>query len=184
MRTFVFAGLLCLGLTACYGTMPNGPSYQSVAESQFIPSNHKAADALIGQLSTKPGFAGNTLIVATLVNVDALETSSTLGRVISEQIATRFSQHGYKVVDMRIRNNIYIKKDEGELLLSREIRDLAQQQSAQAVIVGTYGESAEVVFINIKVVDPAHNHVLAVHDYALPRDNIVKSMLKTPQRSY
>lgn len=183
MRTLVFAGLLCLGLTGCVGTMPNGPTYETTTENRFIPSNHKAAEALIGQLANKPSLAGSSLIVATLVNIDSLETSSTLGRVVSEQIASRFSQHGYKVVDMRIRNNIYIKKDQGELLLTREIRDLAQQQSAQAVIVGTYGESTEVVFINVKVVDPASNQVLAVHDYALPRDSIVKSMLKTTQRS-
>ncbi len=47
------------------------------------------------------------------------------------------------------------------------------------VFVGTYGESKDFIFINLKVVQPQSNVVLAVHDYALPVDENTRSMLRT-----
>ncbi|MDP2809524.1 MAG: FlgO family outer membrane protein [Rhodocyclaceae bacterium] len=59
-----------------------------------------------------------------------------------------------------------------------EIKDLAQAHDAQAVIVGTYGQSDDFVFINLKIVQPASNIVLAVQDYVLPLDNSNKALLR------
>jgi hypothetical protein len=48
---------------------------------------------------------------------------------------------------------------------------------AQAIVVGSYAESRDVVFINIKVIEPNTNHVLAGYDFALAKDAIVRPML-------
>ena len=82
------------------------------------------------------------------------------------------------MLEMKFRENIYMKQNEGELLLTREITSAAKQHNAQAVIVGTYGVADDVVFINLKIVQPISNLVLAVHDYALPRDVNLRAMLK------
>ena len=108
-----------------------------------------------------------------------------MGRLISEQIAGRFTQSGYRMVEMKFGNAVYVKRDQGELMLTREINDLAKNYDAQAVIVGTYGESADFVFVNLKVIQPTTNVVLAVHDYVLPLDSTVRSMLPAKRsRSY
>lgn len=147
------------------------------SQPQFIPANYAAADALLEQLRNKLN-PSQPLITATIVNIDVLEKSSTLGRLVSEQISARFSQAGLQMVEMKFRNNVYMKRDEGELLLTRELRDVAQSHNAQAVIVGTYGISDEAVFINLKVIQPNTNIVMAVHDYVLPKDAEIRSMLK------
>jgi TolB-like protein len=147
------------------------------SQPQFIPANYAAADALLEQLGDKLS-PSQPLIVATIVNIDALERSSTLGRLVSEQVSARFSQAGLKMVEMKFRNNVYMKQDEGELLLTRELRDVAQSHNAQAVIVGTYGISDEAVFVNLKVIQPNTNIVIAVHDYVLPKDTEIRSMLR------
>ena len=49
---------------------------------------------------------------------------------------------------------------------------------ANAVIVGSYGESKDYVFINLKVIQPTTNVVLATHDYALPINDDVRVMLR------
>jgi hypothetical protein len=46
------------------------------------------------------------------------------------------------------------------------------------VVVGTYAQSSELVFVNLKVIRPETNVVLAVHDYALPLDSMTRSMLR------
>ncbi len=121
---------------------------------------------------------GQPLIAATVVSIDALDRSSTLGRLISEQVSGRFTQLGYQMVEMKFRNSVYIKQSQGELVLTREIKELAQSVAAQAVIVGSYGESDDAVFVNLKIVEPATNLVLASHDYVLPLDSAVRALVR------
>lgn len=152
------------------------------AEFDFIATNYAAANELLKQMQPKLP-AGSAIIMATLVNIDALETSSTLGRGVSEQITTRFSQVGYSMIEMKFRDSVYLKRNEGELMLTREISLLAKAHNANAVIVGTYAEAGATVFINLKAIDPNTNVVMAATDYALPMTHDVRSLLgKRPQR--
>lgn len=181
----VLLGGTVLLLSGCAdGLAKKEPSWEAAQLNPFVPANYKAADALMAQLSSVVSKR-QSLIVTTVVSIDALEKSSTMGRLISEQIAGRFTQSGYRMVEMKFGNAVYVKRDQGELMLTREINDLAKNYDAQAVIVGTYGESADFVFVNLKVIQPTTNVVLAVHDYVLPLDSTVRSMLPAKRsRSY
>lgn len=156
---------------------PKTVTYADAAASPFIPANYDAADSLLRQLQHKI-TPNNTLIIATLANIDALESSSTLGRLVSEQISARFTQNSYHMVELKFRNNVYMAQGQGELMLTREIHELANAHSAQAVVVGTYAQSRDFVYINLKVIQPNTNTVLAVHDYALPLDDNNRHMLR------
>lgn len=174
------AGTIALGAGGCATdptTARKDPSYEQAAANPLIPANYAAAAALLNRLQGQLA-QGHPLIVATVVNIDALDRSSTLGRVISEQVSARFTLAGHRMIEMKFRNNVYMARDQGELMLTREIRDLANAHDAQAVVVGTYAQSSEMVFVNLKVVQPETNVVLAVHDYALPLDSMTRSMLR------
>lgn len=164
-------------LSACSATQKAEPTYEQAANDRFVPTNYKAADALISQIGPMIG-SGSPLIIATVVNIDALDQSSTLGRLISEHVSSRFSRAGYHMVEMKFRNSVYVRQNQGEMMLTREIKDLAQSHQARAVIVGTYGATEEMVFVNLKVIDPGNNVVLAVQDYVLPRDSTMKALLR------
>ena len=154
------------------------PTWDQAAVNPIVPANYKAADALLAQI--KPTLSkGQSLIVATVVNIDALDKSSTMGRLISEQVAGRFTQAGYRMVEMKFGNAVYVKRDQGELMLTREINNLAKSYDAQAVVVGTYGESNDFLYVNLKIIQPTTNVVLAVHDYVMPLDNTVKSLMRS-----
>lgn len=175
------AGTLALGVAGCAtenGTGRKDPTYEQAAANPLIPANYAAASSLLGRLQGQLG-EGQPLIVATVVNIDALDRSSTLGRLISEQVSARFTLAGHRMIEMKFRNNVYMARDQGELMLTREIRDIASSHNAQAVIVGTYAQSSDMVFVNLKVIQPNTNVALAVHDYALPLDNMTRSMLRT-----
>lgn len=86
------------------------------------------------------------------------------------------------MVELKFRNDVYMKQGQGELLLTREIKDLAQSQNAQAVIVGTYTESRDAVFVNLKVIQPNTNIAMAAHDYAFLTNGNIKGMLRTAAR--
>ena len=154
------------------------PSYEQAAANPLIPTNYAAASALLDLMQGRLAL-DQPLIVATVVNIDALDSSSTLGRVISEQVSARFTLAGLHMIEMKFRNNVYMARDQGEMMLTRELRDIASSHRAQAVIVGTYAQSSEMVFVNLKVIQPETNFVLAAHDYVLPLDAMTSSMLKT-----
>ncbi len=180
IQRLLLAGLLTAGaLSGCaYDTRVDQapePTYESAARSDFLITNYRAADALVAQF--RNAARSGPLIVATVVNIDALDQSSTLGRLISEQISARFSQSGFTLIEMKFRSSVYMKRSEGELLLTREINEVARSHQAQAVIVGTYGLSGDSVYINMKIVQPGSNYIMAVHDYVLPANREIRSML-------
>lgn len=177
----VFAGAIMSGCSYLPFDTKSQPTYSSVANSPFITNNYRAADALITQLGNRVSN-NQPIIVATIVNIDALSNSSTFGRLVSEQISARFSQQKYSMVELKFRGDVYMKQDQGELLLTREIKSVAQSQNAQAVIVGTYAESGDTVYVNLKVIQPNTNIVLAVHDYAFPIDSNTRALLRKTSR--
>jgi TolB-like protein len=168
-------GVLSLSLfaIACAG--------QDVYEGEVVPkqvlmANYQAADNLVS-LATAELNPAKPIIIATVVDIDDLGHSSTLGRFISESVSARFTQRRYKMVEMKLQHAVYMKKSEGELMLTRQIREIASSHQAQAVIVGTYSKAGSVVFVNLKMVRPETDIVLAAQDYALPMSHDVCVML-------
>jgi len=153
-----------------------GPTYEQAAESKLITANYRAADILLNQ-GTSSLDRAKPILTATLVNLDNLKQSSRLGRLISEHIASRFTQRGLSVVEMKMRGSIFVQENEGELLLSREVQSISQAHSAQAVIVGTYARSQHYVYVTAKLVRSIDSVVLAAHNYVLPLDGNVSAML-------
>jgi TolB-like protein len=151
-----------------------GNSAGGMSRTDLIEVNERATDAL---LLGAPLDASQPVLVASLVNVDRLNESSRLGRIFSEQIAGRMVQRGLRVTEVKLRDNLVLHREQGELLLSREVREVSQAQNAQAVVVGTYAVSASVVYISLKLVNPLGNHVIAAHNYAVPVDENVRTLL-------
>jgi len=179
-KSLARAGVLVLPLllAACSSTPKSEEgNYSTISSNQFINANYKAADALLQQLSGKL-VADKPLIVATMVNIDALDQTTTLGRLVSEQVSTRMAQGGLSMLEMKLRNSVYLKRNQGELMLTREIGEVATAHNAQAIVVGSYAETSDMVFINIKVIQPNTNFVLAGQDYVLAKEAIVRSMLQ------
>jgi len=159
-------GGLSLLLAACAA----GAFYYDASESNLIRGNYAATDALIA--SGKLPATGGPVLVATVVDIDQLGSSSTLGRLISEHVASRLVQKGYVVTELKMRDQVYMRTPEGELMLSREVREISARHGAQAVAVGTYARDTSggrngVVFVSLKLVRTGDNTILGASDYAL-----------------
>lgn len=176
MKKTLISIAAALALTSVAGCA-TGPTYEAAANSKLIEANYTGVDALLSS-ARLPLDKSLPLVVATMVNVDALTESSRFGRALSEQIGARFTKLGYAVVELKLRENIFVKQSEGELLLSREVKDISLNHKAQAVVVGTYAEGRDYVYVNLKLIGINDNLVIAAHDYVLPVDSNVKSLLK------
>lgn len=132
----------------------------------FAKKTYDAVDNLIerSQVSLEKD---QPIVVASVVNVSDLEKSSSLGRMMTEQIAGRVVQRGYEVIEPKFRNTFAINKS-GEQILSRNPDMLKQFQTVQAVISGTYAAGRDSVHVNLKLIEPKNGRVLSASDFVIP----------------
>ena len=100
---------------------------------------------------------------------------------MAEQIAGRMVQRGLRVVELKLRDNVVMHREQGELLLSRELREVSQAHHAQAVLVGTYAVSPRQVYVSLKLVRTEDSRIVRGYDYALPNDRDVQRLLAVPR---
>ncbi len=174
-----FVILTMLLLSAC-AQLNHDFRYVNYSSEDFIHKNYEATDSLSIQLKERKAENEPTVspvIVVSVVNMNQLNKTSAFGRLISEQLSARMSQLKYNVVELKLRNDILVKNNQGEFLLTREIKDIADSVNAQAVLVGTYAENTNDVYVNLKIVRPSNNVVLAGYSYAIPKAANIKGML-------
>ncbi len=148
--------------------------HATATSTDLVEANRIAADRLLQDALIDPD---RPVLVATLVSVDQLGESSRLGRTITEQISGRLVQRGVLVIEPRMRASLAMSPAQGELLLSREVREVSRSHDAQAVLVGTYAVSVRSVYVSLKLVHPVGNVVVAAVDYTLPMSDNVRGLL-------
>ncbi len=149
----------------------------------LVSANYNAADNLLKQNQHFDYYRDKPLLVASFVNVDNVQRSSTLGRTIGEQMGSRFAQKGYKVVELKLRTeSVFVRgvttPSEGEFVLSRELQDISRDHDAYALLAGTYGVSKNTVYVTAKLIRTSDGIILASYDYPLPVGPDVKMMLR------
>ena len=186
----VAVGFLLLGLTACETTLPKGMHVhpkvglntltklfeQKVTDDDLVGSSHRAADSLIKQAGVRLDMQ-RSIAAASFVNIDDLSESSSFGRIVSQQLASRLSGHGFQIIEMLLRKSVYIQQQAGEFLLSRELKNISKEHNVQAAIVGTYAVGKNSVYVTAKIVDSASSIVIASHDYELALGPNTRSLL-------
>ena len=154
------------------------PTYESADANNFLASSQDAIDKLVTTVA--PQLAGmGPVLVATVVNVNNMGVSSPLGRTLSEIYANQMAAHGFDVKEVKLRTDLAVREGTGELLLSREMRDIARSQNASMVLVGTFSPAATFTYVSLKLVRTEDSRIIAGHDYALPNDRDVTRMLNT-----
>lgn len=187
MKKFFLIPLLAAGiaLSGCqnrYEVRAYEPTYADADNDLFISYNQRAANSLIAQLQSSEQryqLADNSrLVIASFVDVHQLKPTN-FGRIISEQTSAVFTRHGYTMKELKLRDSIGVVEGGGlDELLSRNLDHIAKAHDVQAVVVGSYATSRDFVYLNVKVIHPGSNTVLAVEDYTLPRDANMRRMLR------
>jgi TolB-like protein len=190
IRGWMLLSLLATLLSACHTVRSNGLS----DTDQLIATTYQAADALYANWTKKEidfdesrpieitannysRESNGPIIVATLVDIKNLEQTSNFGRFTSELLASRLSQLGAEVLEIKLRNTVFIRQNEGEFMLTREVQELAATHKVAAVLVGTYTENGQSVFASLKLVRPEDGKILAAYDYAQRKDNEIAWLL-------
>jgi len=142
-------------------------------------SSYGAADRLI-EGSQVPLDPAKPILVTSLVAIDDFSQSSSLGRLIGEQVGSRFVMSGYRVVEVTLRKNLLVSQGRGQFMLSRNVRDISRLNSAQAVTVGTYAVGEEDVFVNLRLIRAGDGRILSAHDFTIKNDRNISSLAPPP----
>ncbi len=156
------------------------PTYQEAATAPLLQNSREAVSKLTAGFDLN-AMGGGPVLVATVVNVNDLSRSAPLGRTLSEQYASQMAALGFNVKEVKLRGDIFVKEGAGELLLSREIKDIARSYNASLVLVGTYSPAANFTYVSLKLVRTEDSRIIRGHDYALPNDRDVQRLLATPR---
>jgi len=155
-------------------------TYEEAAVSRFVATNRDAVGKLVAGIDVST-FGDTPVLVATMVNVNDLRRAAPLGRTLSEQYASSLVASGFNVKELKLRGDVFIREETGELLLSREIKDIARSHHASMVLVGTYSAAATFTFVSLKLVRTEDSRIIRGYDYALPNDADVNRMLQAPR---
>ncbi|MBF0369660.1 MAG: hypothetical protein HQL52_09415 [Magnetococcales bacterium] len=177
------AGLCLLATALPSGCAPPPPEHPMVSQplSSRTPQNltsaaYEAADAMLARLGDRI-HPKQTILPASFVDQDDLNKSSRLGRLLARQMASRFTQAGLPVVEVKLRNSILIQEGKGEFLLSRELDAIQADHNVHAVLVGSYAVAGSKIFVNAQLIRLKDRVILSSQDFTVPMGNDTRALV-------
>ena len=166
-------------LAGCGDRYTNDAAYRSDGRSdgKLVESSHQVVDRLV-DTSQQVLASDKAIIVASLVNVNDLQESSALGRIVAEQVRSRLTQLGYTTQELRYRGSVLVRAGNGDLVLSRDVKNIRNAQQAQAVGAGGYAVAESSVYVTLRIVRAADGIVISSADYALQKGEDVTTLLE------
>lgn len=167
-RIFSIIIILVFSVAGC-SYAPKQASNSKKWDGNIVAASYHMVNKLENNLKA-PISNQDSIIVASFVDVSDLTKSSPFGRIMAEQIGSRLSQKGYKVIEMKLRqNSIFVdSENKGEFLLSRNLKEISRNHNASAVVVGTYAQGYEKVYVTARIVNPVTSVILSSCDYKIP----------------
>lgn len=181
-RGFLWAGLALLagigaGCAAGEGGLryaPSRPTARKFVDDRFGVAY--MAFALRNNLKNTE-VPSSPVIVTTFVDLNDLNHTSVLGRLLAEKLIDELSRNGFDVSEIRKARDLFIREQVGETILSRDAADLLQNSDARAILVGTYVATGKALMINCRLLDIHSPRILSSCSYELAMSSEVQGLL-------
>ena len=151
---------------------------QPVRDTNIVAESYLAGDRLLA-IALPELNEHKSLLVASFINIDRSRESSSFGQIVADQISSRITQKGYRVLEQKIPVGGFTQGSAGNSVLSPGVRKLAQFHDVQAIVVGTYAMAKSKVYVNARIIRVADDIILASYDYSLFMGENFKAMLTT-----
>ncbi|MBF0291797.1 MAG: hypothetical protein HQK86_06520 [Nitrospinae bacterium] len=178
-RKYVAALMLTAGLAAGCVSAERGEWISRTPAELFNHKIHESALDLMGGLRDFDPTE-KSVAVATFVELDKVEDTSTFGRYVAERMGQELHRLGFRTLELRQRKNIEIIHDKGEFILSRRSSELLKRARIEAVAVGSYVVVADEVVVNTRLIGVDTGRVLSVSQFVagISGDSAVDSLLR------
>ncbi|MBO9496134.1 hypothetical protein J7438_18905 [Thalassotalea sp. G20_0] len=121
---------------------------------------------------------GATILSTSLADINQLSNTTTLGRVLGEQLSSALSDIGYDLIEIKMRDSVFIDDFKaGEFSLSRNLDNLSKSYNADAIVTGTYAVGSSTVYISARMIDTSTKHVISTADFQIPMDADIRLLV-------
>lgn len=180
----VFVACLVGGCATRAGEAPKvGQSNVAPAVGNFNDRMKNLAEQLEKNRDTN-SYSG-TYIVASFANLDKLDDTTSIGRLISENLIHGLQTYKWQILEVRLTKGVDINSA-GEFFLSRDASKLKDEYKISGVVTGTYSVAEGNITINARVIDINTGIVISsgqtyipqrwLSDASLPEDSAGKPM--------
>lgn len=172
---FVLTLLLLSGCTALMAT-GQGRSIEGL----LTESSYGAADMLIQQSRTLIS-TDTPLAIGVLTDLDSPNEQTNFGRMVAEQIASRFVQLGYNVTAAPGTGEPppSVSGAQGGYGQGGYASRQGTDKAGPSVITGTYAVARNAILVNLRIVESASGKVVAAFDYPVTLTRDVRELAKT-----
>jgi len=175
MKKYFPAVILSLFLiTGCASSGGSGPEGMELVRDRF--GEETLSEAISRNLKDR-SFKSYPVIVTSFVSLNDLDKSSVFGRMMAEKLLHFMNKNGFNVVEIRRSQDLFIKKEVGEMILTRDISELAEITKAKSVLAGTYVATADALIINVRLIDINTPRILSSYSYEVAMTDEVESLL-------
>ena len=137
--------------------LPTNPNY--IAAQEVKLKVRELAEQLIASLPND-ALTGFVALPTSFVDQNDFNSSSPLGRYLAEGLIYEFNQRGFPVREYRTDGGITMREGTGETTLVRKGRIATAKGKGNALLIGTYHQDPDVIFVNARLVRASDGLVL------------------------
>lgn len=155
-------------------------SCASVGQPVATADDKFGADHMVNVIRDQlrhPEVVNQPIVVTTFVDLNNLSKSSVFGRVLAERVLSELHQAGFTVSEIRKGKDIFIREELGELILSRDAKEVLGRSRARAILAGTYVATEKSVILNARLIDINSPLILSSCSYSLRMNKEIERML-------
>ncbi len=136
-----------------------------------------------GQINDRFAIDGLSVVVTTPVEITSLDRSSALARQLQEELTRCLVSAGYRVQELRKGQQILMRAEQGEFLLTRKQSQLAKKSvKSNLALVGTYAQSGQAVRFNLRLIDTVSGEIYAMSSATVPLSGDLRALALAQQR--
>ena len=136
------------------------PTDQNYIAAQEVKLKvRELADQLLASLPND-ALIGFVALPTSFVNQNDFTSSSPFGRYLAEGLIYEFNQRGFPVREYRTDGGITMREGTGEMALARKGKIATAKGKGNALLIGTYHQDPDAIFVNARLVRSSDGIVL------------------------
>lgn len=179
LLSVIILALFALSCSRRYSDLPAYSASPIITDSENKSVGRFKTSYLAEQIHAYfRGNAGGPIAVSTFVDLDDLYSTSTFGRVLSEQLMSELVMLGYNVIELRKADALQLLPTQGEFALSRDTRVLKSMQDIAGMVVGTYVDSPIRVYVNARLIDPSSSMIISAGSVEMEKTREIAKLVR------
>jgi TolB-like protein len=173
-RLVGFGFLLTLGACAKGFQDPSSSNDRGPARDLAVLT-YRAVDRLVRL--TPQLTAEVPVVVSSVTDSQQVDQSSRFGTLIADLVKSRLAQGNFTVSEQRLRSAMLLRKDEGEMMLTRDSRAMVSSPPYSCVLTGTYAAAHSRVYVALKLISAGDARIMSAVDFVVWRNEDVSRLL-------